>query len=313
MLCNAVLDRLVLGSNSKIKDLPKQIPGFKTHYEYQIGYGRPLDSSAPWEQFYKRRRTSHSPTGNTLDIWFQTLVGLQDRIKVRLIAGNTHAITAQEIETLWHLFPQCRVLILELAFDFVPSAGIDRRYARKYCKFGKSRRLKRRGLGKTLYWGERKSSKLVRAYFKKLLGVFRIELQLNPRLIRNLRLEDFRSIDKLHDLLLPRHFEFVKIDWAAIGRYCAENDLGIGAIDIAKEKKTLHAQMDSLRRTTRIENLYRFLKPLKTNQLVRDAIQKFVKQYKTLRLLSLAAQSQARPQAQHVHNNKDSQEVTMAD
>jgi hypothetical protein len=68
-----------------------------------------------------------------------------------------------------------------------------------------------------LYYGSRKSCKLVRCYQKGSLGVFRVELELHSGLLHDISdLDDFLY---LPDIVFPKHFQSVALDWSRLEQY----------------------------------------------------------------------------------------------
>src|SRR5579859_5726170 len=88
----------------------------------------------------------------------------------------------------------------------------------------------------TLYYGGRKTGKLVRCYWKKELGVDRVEVELHSRLLRNIStLDDFLY---LPDIVYPKHLQFVDFDWRRLEQHLSRRpaDESRRIIDGAKRR-----------------------------------------------------------------------------
>jgi hypothetical protein len=133
---------------------------------------------------------------------------------------------------------------------------------------------------RALYYGGRKTDKLVRCYWKKELGVFRVELELHRGLLRDIStLNDFLY---LPDVVYPKHLQFVELDWGRLEQYLngKAGDKGSRIIAGARRRSA------SLRRVRRyldkhgVVNVHRFLVPLPINEKVSRALDRWARQFK---------------------------------
>lgn len=133
---------------------------------------------------------------------------------------------------------------------------------------------------RALYYGGRKTDKLVRCYQKKQLGKFRVELELHSGLLRDIAtLDDFVY---LPDIVYPNHLQFVDFDWNRLEKYLSKSlgDEGRRIIAGAKSRSR------SLRRVRRylnrngVANVHRFFMPLEINEKARRALDQWARQFK---------------------------------
>lgn len=136
--------------------------------------------------------------------------------------------------------------------------------------------------GKTnrVRYGGRKTGKLVRCYWKPPLDIFRVELELHSRLLRDIStLDDFFY---LPDVVYPQHVQFVRFDWDRL-KEAIRKKLG----DHAERVITgATKRSDSLQRVRRyltrngVVNIHRFLVPLEINEKVRKALNRWSRHFK---------------------------------
>jgi hypothetical protein len=131
-----------------------------------------------------------------------------------------------------------------------------------------------------LYYGTRKTDKLVRCYRKRCLGVFRVEVELHSRLLRGIStLDDFLF---LPGVVYPRHFQFVAFDWGRLQKYLSRRPGNEGSRIIAGARR----RSDSLQRVRRylnrkgVFNVHRFLVPLALNDAVRRVLDRWARNFK---------------------------------
>ena len=61
--------------------------------------------------------------------------------KITLVADDESGLSYEEVEQVLKYCRHFRFLIVEIAVDFSPSVGVDRRFIRQHAIFGKSRRV----------------------------------------------------------------------------------------------------------------------------------------------------------------------------
>jgi hypothetical protein len=93
---------------------------------------------------YARNRHYQSLSDDTKIFWqYQRLKGWLKPWKITIVADDSTGLSYEQIQ---HVLKHCRhyrFLIIEIAVDFRPSAGIDRRFVRQHGVFGKSRRYEK--------------------------------------------------------------------------------------------------------------------------------------------------------------------------
>jgi hypothetical protein len=133
---------------------------------------------------------------------------------------------------------------------------------------------------RALYYGGRKTDKLVRCYQKDTLGVFRVELELHSGLLCDITtLDDFLY---LPDVVYPNHFQFVDFDWNRLEKYLSKR-LGDESRRIIAGAKGRSLSLQRVRRYLNrkgVANVHRFLVPLAVNEKARRALDKWVRQFK---------------------------------
>jgi len=94
---------------------------------------------------YARRREYKSTTDDTKIFWqYQRLKGWLKPWKITIVADDATGLSYEQIQYVLKHCRYYRFLIVEIAVDFRPSAGIDKRFVRKHGVFGKSRRYAER-------------------------------------------------------------------------------------------------------------------------------------------------------------------------
>ena len=90
---------------------------------------------------YARSRQYQSTTDDTKIFWqYQRLKGWLKPWKVTVIADDQTGLSYEDLEKVLKYCHHYRFLTIEIAVDFCPSIGIDKRFVRQHGVFGKSRR-----------------------------------------------------------------------------------------------------------------------------------------------------------------------------
>ena len=133
---------------------------------------------------------------------------------------------------------------------------------------------------RALYYGSRKTDKLVRCYQKNTLARFRVELELHSGLLRDIStLDDFLY---LPDVVYPNHFRFVAFDWSRLEQYLSKK-LGDEGRRIIAGAKRRSASLQRVRRYLNrkgVVNVHRFLTPLAINQKAHRALDRWARHFK---------------------------------
>jgi hypothetical protein len=131
-----------------------------------------------------------------------------------------------------------------------------------------------------LYYGTRKTDKLVRCYRKKCLDIFRVEVELHSRLLRDVStLDDFVF---LPDVVYPKHFQFVAFDWGRLQQYLSRRpgDEGSRIISGARRRSSSLHRVRRYLDSKGVVNFHRFLVPLALNEEVSRALDRWARHFK---------------------------------
>jgi hypothetical protein len=133
---------------------------------------------------------------------------------------------------------------------------------------------------RALYYGSRKTDKLVRCYKKQTLGVFRVELELHSGLLRDITtLDDFLY---LPDVVYPSHFQFVALDWNRLEKHLTKNlgDKGRRVMAGARSRSPSLPRVRRYLNRNGVANVHRFFMPLEINEKARRALDQWARQFK---------------------------------
>ncbi len=277
--CDVKLDRLGLTSWAKPRRKgPPPVKGFSVVRDTRVRQRGKVAT-------YGRVRELHSLTSDTRVFWqYQPQRGWLPAWRIVWVGDGQAGI--QPIEAL-RILKRCRFfrfILVEMALDFSPEAGVDRQFVKAHGRFGKSRRRTDRGGPEQLRYGARKSGKLVRCYWKEEVKAFRVELELHGRILAkgiHPKHKKYNMAD-VPNTIFPDHardhVRFVRFDWNALERYLIGRfgDEGHSIL----EKARVNARI-SLRFVTRflqkreIPNIHRFLLPMRINEAVDEALTKW--------------------------------------
>jgi hypothetical protein len=132
-----------------------------------------------------------------------------------------------------------------------------------------------------LRYGGRKSAKFVRCYWKQEMNVYRVEVELHPRVLYQHDIGAVQDLPKAARAIYPNHLHFAEINWKKLRAYLAKRDgktweaIFEGAV---KRAKSMRRVTQYLRRQ-RIPNVHRFLAPLAINAKVRQALETWALQF----------------------------------
>jgi hypothetical protein len=95
---------------------------------------------------YARSRQYQSVTNDAKIFWqYQRLKGWLKPWKITIVADDASGLSYEEVQKVLKYCRYYRFLTVEIALDFSPSVGINKRFVRQHAVFGKShRRAKRR-------------------------------------------------------------------------------------------------------------------------------------------------------------------------
>lgn len=192
--------------------------------------------------------------------------------RITLIADDITGLAPEDVRPVAaHCRPH-RVLLVEIALDFDEETGVDHCFVRRHAIFGKSRPCPDRGGEGQLRYGARSSGKMVRAYRKPAVNSYRVELEFHSGLLRSNQVRQVSDLANLRQVVCPTHFSFVAVRWPALRMYLARHQAGVHLLDGAKDRaESIHAVLRYLRQKG-VNNVHRFLTPLRENVLVQDAV-----------------------------------------
>jgi hypothetical protein len=131
----------------------------------------------------------------------------------------------------------------------------------------------------TIYYGSRKSDKLIRGYEKPEVGSYRVEVELHSGLLRRHRIVGLDDLVRLPEVLCPKHFQFVDFDWNRLKKHLARK-LG-GKSDSmlagARRRRTSILRLQRYLRRKGVFNTHRFLLPRATNKDVVQALKRWAR------------------------------------
>jgi hypothetical protein len=130
-----------------------------------------------------------------------------------------------------------------------------------------------------LFYGGRKTGKLVRCYWKTKLGVDRVELELHSGLLRRNNISTLDDFIYLPDTVYPKHLQFVDFDWNRLEHHLSRRPANESSRIIAGAKR----RAASLQRVRRyldkhgVANVHRFLVPLAMNDEISRALDRWAR------------------------------------
>ena len=132
------IDRIQLLSWAQRGRTPPRLEGFKLVRDWFVRCQTTIST-------YARVRQYQSVTNDTKIFWqYQRLRPWLKPWKITIVADDESGLSYEEVEKVLRHCRYFRFLTVEIAVDFVPSAGVNRRFVRKHAVFGKSRRRARK-------------------------------------------------------------------------------------------------------------------------------------------------------------------------
>ncbi len=228
---------------------------------------------------YARCRQYKSLKDDTKIYWqYERLKGWLKPWKITIVADDKTGLSYEQIDNVLGHCRFYRFLIIEVAIDFSPSMGVDRQFVRRHAVFGKSRRSRRKE-NSILYWGGRKSEKLVRCYDKKELATYRVEPELHSPLLRDEHISTLEDFDGLPEVIFPHHFRFVDVDWDRLKRNLTRKRNSQALISGAQQRRTSLSRLRRYLRRNGITNFHRFLVPHAINTKIDRAFARWIRQF----------------------------------
>ena len=162
-------DRLQLFAGPYASPTPPEIPGYSL---VRDSFVRRQTS----RMTYARVRINvnrYSGTRLFLQYWPQ-LPGLSP-FEMTVVGNDSRSLSLQELLRSFEAFEKYRLLLLELAFDFLPRSGIGLQNCPNVTEFSGSPIQPKHGCFPTVpLYGGRKADKYVRCYLKEAVGAFEL-------------------------------------------------------------------------------------------------------------------------------------------
>lgn len=265
------LDRYAFIADARRGGLISAIEGYEVAADF-----RPRHQGTA--SYARVRRFRSSENSSEIRVQYKPLHPWCRSLRVTLIADDATGITRAERDAVLKTCLNPSSSTIELAFDFPDGSGIDHDFVRQHARFGKSWRRHDRGGKGQLRYGDRRSPKLIRCYWKRNLDCYRIELELHSALLRRIGVSDISEFGRLYTIV-PSHFSFVTISWKRLERYLRKK-FGRDAQVLLEEARTraersLRLALGFLRRSG-ISNPHRFLVPLQLNREIKMALRKWL-------------------------------------
>lgn len=152
-------------------------------------------------------------------------------------------------------------------------------FVRRHVKCGKSRMRPNIRYPDAVWFGAPNSSKFLRCYPKREVGGFRMELQVNRKLL------EVHGIKTANDFLrlvaiVVHQVQFFRVDWKQLTRYVRRNLRHPEAIlRKAHERKGNLNKLLRFLRQVRVANPDRFLVSLPVNQKISAAVRRWAKRW----------------------------------
>jgi hypothetical protein len=274
--CTVRLDRLILNAVARDKKGILNVPGYKRLNDFMP---RRQGKMAVYDRVSRLRSTTNT---SEIAISYKRRVPWVAPQRVTLIADDETGLKPEEIEGVTSQCLTHSLSLVELALDFTPESGVDRKFVVRHGQFGKSRRRSDRGGPDLLRYGGRACPKLVRAYHKEPLNCFRVEIEVHRSLLRKQGLEKVSDLGTVAIRLVPAHAQFVTFRWAKLEAYL-NRKLGREGAGVYEEARR---QADLSLRAARtylakkgVTNPHRFLGPLRINRDIKAALRRWAERF----------------------------------
>jgi hypothetical protein len=231
---------------------------------------------------YARCRQYRSKHNDSKVYWqYQRQKGWLKPWKITVVADDKAGLSYDEIDSVLSHCRYYRFLIVEVAIDFSHSTGVNKEFVCQHCVFGKSRRAHTIE-DRILYWGGRKSEKLVRCYEKPEVDGYRVEVELHSKLLQREQILTLDDFDGLPGAILPHHVRFVDVDWDRLRQHLVRKHNGRALIAGAQMRAPSLSRLRRYLRRHGIANFHRFLVPLAINQKIDRALTRWIRDFEAV-------------------------------
>jgi hypothetical protein len=257
--CILRLDRAIVCADEWQREAIRTLPGYSCVKDHRLRTG-----------LYERCIVLKNVNGTRISCEYGRRVPWIPKLRVTWDANDKMGLQQPDLLPILELVSNAKLVLIELAFDFAPDLHINCGFVLAHFTFGKSRfHGKKPGI---VWFGTRRSTTFVRAYWKDEIDAFRVELEFHSRWLRQHSIRDTFDFGKLPDLIVRRHIGFCRLNWAAIYRAirgrCSNWRLALR--NLQWQRHDLHSSLRFLRREVGLPNTHRFLIPLETS-LIGDA------------------------------------------
>lgn len=276
--CAVRLDRLRIRSTEFPKAAVLTIPGLRITRDVFLR-GRQATFKP-----YARVCELHSNSGWRMSVEYDRIARWVAFCMITLVADDQKGLQPTDVFSILELLPKTELALVELAFDFEHDSDVTRQFVEQHAIFGKSRLRRNDKYPGSIWYGARRSPKMVRAYWKPSIHSFRVELEMRSRWLRQYGIATPFDFAQLVLLLPGRQIKFVRVDWNKIGTYLRDRGLSWRRIVRQAQNRCRERGLSSAQRYLRrhgVFNVYRFLVPIATNRRVRQALRKWSKEWPT--------------------------------
>lgn len=274
-ICKARLDRVQIVADAPRNGLP-EIAGFDVCRD---SFVRPQTSITTYRRV---RNCKNSKTKTAVDIQYQCVPPWLRAIKMTVIGDDLKGLQRRELEEICKAFRATRLLTVEMAIDFSAASGVDRSFVLRHALLGRSGHVGGR-FYKSLRYGTRHSQTMARAYEKPEISSYRIEIELHSGWLRKQGLRNLVDLSELPVLLSPGRIQLVEIDWDLLTTHLSRK--GLDAENIVGEAQSraysIDRALEFLRNEVGLQNVRRFLRPVRINRTIRDALRTWAKSWRT--------------------------------
>jgi hypothetical protein len=275
--CVARLDRVQILASPATHEKPTNLSGFDVMRDILVRCQTTIKTYA--------RVRSYRSTSNGTQIFLQYArqAGWLPEWKVTIVGDDRYGLSRKEIEVVLLHCRAYRICLVELALDFSPRSAVTSTFVKRHARFGKSRRRAKGKKGRVLYFGGRKSDKLIRCYRKHGLEVFRVELELHSNLLRREHIATLNDFLGLPAVICPKHLQFVAVAWNRLRRHL-KRKLGKrsdAVFTAARQRASSIRRVQRYLRRKGVSNAHRFLVPLAINKDVTGALNRWEREFKT--------------------------------
>jgi hypothetical protein len=109
--------------------------------------------------------------------------------------------------------------------------------------------------------------------------IYRVELELHSHLLGREKISTLDDFEGLIDVIYPKHFQFVEVDWRRLRRHLKRKRHGKALIAGAQKRGSSLSRLRRYLRRHGIANFHRFLVPLEINKKVDRAFTRWIRKF----------------------------------